>query len=173
MVFLPFLFSGPRVVCVVPVFLRAFLCSLQVVVLMHQRWLQCWKVLFLILFLIRIVCQRHLWDVMSYARSLVFLFSGHFLNSSLVHFKNGPEYLTRGTAQVFIPLIRILQYSFVSSCFLVLLRYSFLIFSFNSTCLVESASQVFLAFLFFMHSDFFLIRLFHSVRQVSFSAFHF
>ena len=30
------------------------------------------------------------------------------LSSSLVHFRKGPEYLTRGTAQVFIPLIRFL-----------------------------------------------------------------
>ena len=32
----------------------------------------------------------------------------HFLCSSLVHFKNGPEYLTRGTVQVFIFLTRFL-----------------------------------------------------------------
>ena len=30
------------------------------------------------------------------------------LSSYLVHYKNGPEYLTRGTTQVFIPLIRFL-----------------------------------------------------------------
>ena len=39
------------------------------------------------------------------------------LSSSLVHFKKGPEYLTRDTAQVFIPEIRILLDSFVSSSF--------------------------------------------------------
>ena len=33
--------------------------------------------------------------------------------SSLVHFKNGPEYLTRGTARVFIPLMRFLLCSLV------------------------------------------------------------
>ena len=47
------------------------------------------------------------------------------LNSSLVHLRKGPEYLMRGTAQVFIPLIRFLLESFVWSSFLVLLRYSF------------------------------------------------
>ena len=47
------------------------------------------------------------------------------LSSSLVHLRKGPEYLTRGTAQVLIPLIRFLLLSFVSSSFLVLLRYSF------------------------------------------------
>ena len=48
-----------------------------------------------------------------------------YLSSSLVHLRKGPEYLTRGTAQVFMPLIRFLLLSFVSSSFLVLLRYSF------------------------------------------------
>ena len=47
------------------------------------------------------------------------------LSSSLVHLRKGPEYLTRSTAQAFIPLIRFLQDSFVSSGFLALLRYSF------------------------------------------------
>ena len=37
--------------------------------------------------------------------------------SSLVHFKNGPGYLTKGTAQVFIPQMRFLLCSLVSSCF--------------------------------------------------------
>ena len=47
------------------------------------------------------------------------------LSSSVVHFRKGPRYLTSGAGQVFIPLIRFLQVSFVSSSFLVLLRYSF------------------------------------------------
>ena len=37
------------------------------------------KDLFLPLFLTYITCQRHLWDAMPYARSLVFLFSGPFV----------------------------------------------------------------------------------------------
>ena len=44
-------------------------------------------------------------------------------SSSLVHFKNGPEYLIMGTAHVFIPLKRFLLQSLVSKSFLVLLRY--------------------------------------------------
>ena len=55
------------------------------------------------------------------------------LSSSLVHLREGPEYLTSGIAQVFISLIRFLLLSFISSSFLVLLRYSFWIFSFIST----------------------------------------
>ena len=64
------------------------------------------------------------------------------LSSSLVHFRNGREYLTRGTAEVFIPLMRFLQESFVSSSFLVLLRYSFWILCFISHCLMGSASKI-------------------------------
>ena len=52
------------------------------------------------------------------------------LSSSLVHMRKGPEDLTRGTAQLFIPLISFLQLSFVSTYFLVLLRYSFWILYF-------------------------------------------
>ena len=63
-------------------------------------------------------------------------------SSSLVHFKKGPEYLTRSTAQVFIPLIRFPLQCFVSRSFLVLLRYFFFVFSFISTCLMASASKV-------------------------------
>ena len=64
------------------------------------------------------------------------------LSSSRVHLKKGPEYLTRGTAQIFIPLMRFLLLSFVSSSFLVLLSYSFWIFSFISACLMVSASKM-------------------------------
>ena len=46
-----------------------------------------------------------------------------YLSSSIVHFKNDPEYLTWGTVQVFIPLMRFLMQSLVSrSFFFVLLR---------------------------------------------------
>ena len=95
------------------------------------------------------------------------------LSSSLVHFKNGLEYLTRGTAQVFIPLIRFLLHSFVSSTFLVLLRYSFFNFFFHH--LFDGVSfqdaQEFVGFLFSVCSILLLIWLFPSVRQVSFSHF--
>ena len=64
------------------------------------------------------------------------------LSSSLVHLRKDPEYLTRGTAQVFIPLMRFLLENFVSSSFRVLLRYSFRIVSFICTCLMVSASKM-------------------------------
>ena len=62
-------------------------------------------------------------------------------NSSLVLFKNGPEYLTSGSAQVFIPLMRFMLQSLLSNSFLVWLRY-LIIFSFISNCFMLSASNI-------------------------------
>ena len=67
--------------------------------------------------------------------------------SSLVLFKKDPEYLTRVTAQVFVPLIRFLLNSFVSCCFLVLQGYSFLIsffhlHLFDGVCLQDTQACV-------------------------------
>ena len=60
-------------------FCESFLLScLQISALMHPRYLQCWKVHFLILFLTHIVCLCHFSDVMPYAK-LIFLFSGPFV----------------------------------------------------------------------------------------------
>ena len=112
---------------------------------MRQHCLQCWQVLFRRLFLIDIVCRHHLRDLMLYTWCMVISFLALwsiYLNSSLVHCRNIPEYLTRRTAQVFIPLISFMQYRFVASSFLVLLRYSFLIFSLISTCLMVLASKI-------------------------------
>ena len=64
------------------------------------------------------------------------------LSSSRVHLRKAPEYLSSGTAQVFIPLMRFLLGSFVWSSFRVLLRYSFRIMSFICTCLMVSASKI-------------------------------
>ena len=60
-------------------------------------------------------------------RVIIFSYSSH-LSSFLVLFKNCPEYLTRRTAQMFIPLMRFLQQNFVLTSFLALLSNSFLIF---------------------------------------------
>ena len=56
-----------------------FLYSLRVVLSMYQRYLQCWEVLFLLLFLIHIVCPYHLLDVRPDTSSLVFSFSCPFV----------------------------------------------------------------------------------------------
>ena len=64
------------------------------------------------------------------------------LSSSLVHLRKGPGYLTRGTAQVFIPLMRFLLESFVSSSFRVFPRYSFRVLSVICTSLMVSASKM-------------------------------
>ena len=69
-----------------------------------------------------IVCQHHLSDLKPYAWSLVFLvLCSIYLRSSLIHFRNGSEYLTRGTAQVLKPFIRFLLYRLVLRSFLVLI----------------------------------------------------
>ena len=65
-----------------------------------------------------------------------------YSSSSLVHFNNSPEYLTWGTAQVFTPFICFLLYSLVSSTFLLLQRFTFLCFSFISSCLIVSVSNI-------------------------------
>ena len=75
------------------------------------------------------------------------------LSSSLVHFREGPKYLTRGTAQIFIPLLRLLLDSFVSRSCLFLLIYSFFFFFFGFHLhLFDGVSlqdaQVFVGFLF-------------------------
>ena len=79
-------------------------------------------------------------------------------NYSLVSFKDDAEYLTNTTAQVFIPLTKILLCSLVSSSFLVFLRHTvfFLyICMFKGVCF--QYSQIFVGFLFFDRSDFVLI----------------
>ena len=78
------------------------------------------------------------------------------LNYSLVHFKKSPEYLTRGTAQVFISLTRFLQHSFVSNCFfsspeIFFLNFFFRLHLFDSLCLQDF--QVFVGFLFSERSN--------------------
>ena len=64
------------------------------------------------------------------------------LNSFLIHFKNGPDYLTRKTAQVFIPSMRFLLQSWVSKSSLVLEVLFSYFFSFILVCLMVSASKI-------------------------------
>ena len=82
------------------------------------------------------------------------------LSFFLLHFKNGPKDLTKRTAEVFIPSKRFLRHSFVSSSFLVLLRYSILIFFhphlFDGVSF--QFSQVSVGFLFSKRFNFLLIR---------------
>ena len=95
-----------------------------------------------------------------------------YLSSSLVHLKKDLEYLTRGTAQVFITLISFRLESFVSSSFLVLLWYSFWILFFISTCLMMSDSQVYVFD--FLRSFYSCLDLVVTFRQLEFAVlFHF
>ena len=82
-----------------------------------------------------------------YISSIVFLFSSPFVKALfLVHFKNGPEYFTKGTIQVFISLTRFLQYHLVSSSFLVLQKYSFFNFFKSPLIVLILPSSVFSRF---------------------------
>ena len=78
------------------------------------------------------------------------------LTSSLVHFKND-EYFTRGTSQMFISLMRFLLQSLISRSFLFLPKYSFLMFSYISACLMVSTSNIleYLLLLYFLRVFFF------------------
>ena len=110
----------------------AFLCSFYV--------FQSWRVLFLLLFLKHIVCQRYLWDVRHYASLSLFLFSGPF-----------DEVLPSSTSR-FIPSILQwgqLLYFWWDFCYIVWVRVIFssswdtlLNFSFISSCLMVSASNI-------------------------------
>ena len=96
-------------------------------------------------------------------------------SSSHLHLKNSPEYISRRTAQVFIPLMRFLLQSLVSSCLLILLRNSLLIVSFIPVCLMVSTYNVlnYLDFFFLKCSDAFLIWSFYFLYCFSFLFFHY
>ena len=89
---------------------------------MRLRNHQCLRIFFLLLFLTHKVSQCYMLVI----NFLVFW--SICLSSFLVHFKNNSYYLTTRAAQMFISLMRYLLQSLVSTCSLVLLRYSFLIF---------------------------------------------
>ena len=79
---------------------------------------------------------------------------------SFVDFKNVPEYLTRWIAQVFILLMKFLLYSLVSSSYLVLRIYSFVIFFIHFRLFDGVRFQYFqihVSCFFSERSDFFLI----------------
>ena len=109
---------------------------------MHPSYLQYWRVLFLLLFLTRIVNLCHISDALRIVISFLVLRS-ICLSSSFAHSKNGPKYLTRETSQVFIPLVRFLLQNLVSRSFLVRLRYSYNLKKiFIFTCLMVSAFNI-------------------------------
>ena len=133
MFFFPFLFSGyffsadTRVVTIVSDGSDQSSSTLFYVVFELLFWcLQCWHVFFLLLFLTHIVFSTSSLGYKALCMVISFLVLWSIcLSSSLIHFKNGLEYLTRGTAQVFTPFIRILINTFISNSFLALLEYSF------------------------------------------------
>ena len=108
-------------------FLRALLCSLQ-----------CSQVLFLLLFLTYIVCQRHLWDVRPFVMPL--FFSSLALKFfALLQKWSWISY--EGVSPGIYPSIMFQLYSLVSINFLVLLRFKKK-FSFISIYLRLLASSI-------------------------------
>ena len=64
-------------------------------------------------------------------------------SSSLIHFKNGPKYLSMGTIQLFIPLMRFLPCGLVSDSFFRSPEvFFFWIFSFIYAYIMVSASNI-------------------------------
>ena len=63
-----------------------------------------------------------------------------YVNSSLVYFKKGPEYLTRETIQVFIPLMKLLLQKLLPRSFLLHPKFSFFTLSF--ICIMVFVSNI-------------------------------
>ena len=93
------------------------------------------------------------------------------LSSFLIHLKNGTKYPTRGTTQLFIPLMRFLLQRLALRSFLIRLRYSFLSFLFDGVRL--QYSQVIGIFFFCKSTDASLIRKFYYFCCFSFPTFHY
>ena len=110
------------------------------------------------------VCLRNLLGLKLCIQPLTFFSIGLFVRvPPLVYSKNGPEYLLFG------------EFSAVEVGFLILLRFSILIFFFH-LYLIESAPsqpQVLVVFLFSQCSFAFLILLFYTFRYFSFTIFYY
>ena len=75
---------------------------------MQPCYFQCWRVLFLLLFLIHIVSRCHLSDVKHHHHSPVIW--SIFLSSSLIHFTNGPDLFKRDVHS--INVISVVEFGF-------------------------------------------------------------
>ena len=94
--------------------------------------------------------------------------------SSLIHFTKCPEYVTRGTAQVSIPLIkfqldRFVWSSFLGSSEIIFINLFFHFHLFDSVS--RQDSQEFVCFLFSERSNLVLTWSFHSASQMLFATF--
>ena len=133
-------------------FILHFLYSLSIVLSINRCYFQCWRVLFLLLFSTHIVSLSHVWNVRPYTSSC-FLFSGPFT----VVLSSFTLRMIPNILNVFIPLMRFLVFSFVSSSFLILLSHSFLIFFFHLHWFDDvrfQYSKLLVNFLFSERSDF-------------------
>ena len=94
----------------------SFLLSPGIFLSRYQRYLQCWRVLFISLTHISLSMSSLGYQTLCIDISFFVLWFVCW-SFSRVHFKNGPEHHTWKTAQVFMPLMRHLLYSLVSSSF--------------------------------------------------------
>ena len=101
---------------------------------MHLASSQCWRVLFLLLFLTHPLTHPSLACKASCTVIWFICWS-----SSLTHLNNNPEYLTSGTVKIF--LMRFLLQSLLSRSFLIRLRNSFFTY-FISICLMVLISYI-------------------------------
>ena len=77
------------------VFLCSFECTLRMPVLLHPHNFQSWWDLYLLLFLTHIICLCRTSGVAPCALLCLLVLWSFCRRFSLVHFKNGPEYLTK------------------------------------------------------------------------------
>ena len=154
----------------------SFYCNHRIPIWTHvSHYLRCWRARFHRLFLIHSLS----WSSVGCKTLFIvinFLVLWFICRSSfLVHLKNGPEYLRRGSAVMLIPLMRFLQQILVPRIFLAFLRYFLLIFF--QRCLYDSFrfqySKVDVIFPFSKLSDTFLMWHLLSFSYFSFSTWHY
>ena len=96
-VFWLFLFSWCLCCCIVSSGCNHFSFALfKVVVSMYRRYVECWRVIFLLLFLTHTVCRCHLCILRPFASSWVFLFSSPFVEVLTSTLKMVPSILRGG-----------------------------------------------------------------------------
>ena len=100
-----------------------FLCSFRAIISIYRRYLQCLRVLFLLLFLTHIICLCHLWDVRPYATLLDFLFSAPFVEVLPSSTSKWSWVSYKRSSPGVIPFMIYLLYSLVLGSFLAFLRY--------------------------------------------------
>ena len=85
--------------------------SFLVIVSMYRRYIQCWRVLILLLFLTHRVCPYHLWEVRPNASLLAFYLSGPFVVIPSSYLRMVPIILRKGQPRCLLLLLSLLLYA--------------------------------------------------------------